>query len=100
MSELKAGDLCLIVGCVKNPVNVGKVCQLAELLRTGDRFRSPHGRRYQYAGGGEAWLVLGDGLWIGPDNYDGYSLVDPRHLMPLRGDGVERGENAQRELAA
>ncbi len=102
MGELKAGDLCLIVGCMKNPVNIGKVCQLVEPLWPGDHFNSPGGkvlRRY-IGEDGLAWLVVGDDLWVGPDNYEGFSLVDPKHLMPLRGGEIGQEGTAQQGLAA
>lgn len=86
--QFKPGDLALIVGAHTIPENVGKVCELVELLAPEQisTWRDPNdGKRIQNATGIAAWVVVGDDLlsWCGSK---GWVMADPVHLMPLRGD--------------
>jgi len=86
--QFKPGDLALIVGALKVQANIGKVCELVEYLveEAISTFVDPcDGCRARNAAGSPGWIVVGDGL-LSETGYRGWELVDPRHLMPLRGD--------------
>jgi hypothetical protein len=89
--EFKPGDLALIVGCVKSPINVGKSCTLKQFVGAGETIYFPHecGGRSMLGvtnTGGRGWLVLGDTLLSSQNPIFGWSLVRPDHLLPLKGD--------------
>ena len=90
MAELKAGAQALIIGCVSNPVNIGKGCTLLELLPSGGAATNPNtGALFANGSPYDGWLVLCDTLEApmidesGPSVEKGWSLVRPMHLMPL-----------------
>lgn len=90
--QFKPGDLALIVGAHRLLENIGKTCTLARFLQRGEFYSLPDGTRSMSLNC--SWLVEGDG--ITGLTYErrtgeiktvlGSGLVDPRHLMPLRGD--------------
>ncbi|NWC72544.1 hypothetical protein HX823_00470 [Pseudomonas sp. P7759] len=87
--NFKPGDLALIVGTRKYPGNIGKTCELVELLKPSQisAWLDPEdGRPVSNASGFECWLVIGDGLISGIQNTRGACLALPSHLMPLRRD--------------
>lgn len=86
MSKFKAGDLALIVGCNKNPKNLGKVVELIAWVSPGEVFHAPDGREYladtdQRSGG---WVVQGENFVS--RNSQPWGWVEERHLIPLNGD--------------
>lgn len=90
--ELKAGDLALIVGAHRLPDNIGKTCTLLRFVRKDEFYSLPDGTRAKALNC--SWLIEGDGITGITRNLitgeikeiGGSALVDPRHLMPLRGD--------------
>ena len=95
--NFKPGDLALIVGAHTTPENIGKVCELVQLLAPEQvsTWRDPNdGLRIQNSDDGSAWLVIGEGLksWCGSS---GWVMADPIHLMPLRGDFTPEQQKAK-----
>ena len=87
--NFKPGDLALIVGARSYPRNIGKTCELVELLKPSQisAWLDPEdGRPVNNASGFECWLVIGNGLISGIQDTRGACLALPSHLMPLRGD--------------
>lgn len=90
MAELKAGARALIVGCVNNPINVGKECVLEMLLHPGGSFidAATHSINLN-ATEHVVWVVTGSSLSMlvtrhGVDfRIHGTAIVRPRHLMLL-----------------
>ncbi|AVI85618.1 MULTISPECIES: hypothetical protein [Pseudomonas syringae group] len=96
-NQFKPGDLALIVGAHTTPENIGKVCELVELLAPEQisTWRDPaDGQRIQNGDVGSAWVVIGDGLtsWCGSS---GWVMADPIHLLPLRRDFVPEQQKAK-----
>jgi hypothetical protein len=81
-NSLKPGVLALIVGAKQLTENIGKSCELVQLVQPGERFRTPDGMR---ACGG---MML---------RTKGYGLCLPGYLVPLKGDGGD-DESFAREL--
>lgn len=101
--EFKPGDLALIVGCVKSPINVGKSCTLKRWVESHEIIDYPHdfgGRRklgIQNISPEGAWLVEGETLESSQAPVKGFSLVSPRFLRPLKGDELPaQGRQAER----
>lgn len=89
--EFKPGDLALIVGCIKSPINVGKSCTLKQLVQPDEIVYYPHecGGRPMLGiknAGDLVWLVEGESLESSHHPVKGFSLVDPRFLWHLKGD--------------
>ncbi|HHM6046642.1 TPA: hypothetical protein ACRMOD_000372 [Pseudomonas aeruginosa] len=82
MSKFNPGDLAMIVGCMANPEDIGKVVELYQYVLRNEAFIvSGH-----YAlSGDEGWIVTADNV-IDTTGVQGFVLVDERHLMPLKGD--------------
>lgn len=91
MKQFKPGDLALILGSSKGTSpNIGMAVELAIRLRTNDFFNLPDGRRCVNKGP-ECWMVEASGLvattiQAGRKDLGGISLIEERHLIPLRGD--------------
>lgn len=91
MSQFKPGDLALIVGSSKGTSpNIGMAVELVIKLCTNDYFNLPDGRRAVNKGP-ECWMVEASGLvattiQTGRIDLGGISLIEERHLIPLRGD--------------
>lgn len=86
--QFKPGDLALIVGAFTRAENIGKQCELLELLgpEQVSEWRDPSdGCQVQNGSTEPGWLVIGDGI-VSYNGEDGFVIADPRHLMPLRGD--------------
>ncbi len=96
MSQFKPGDLALIVGFNKSPVNVGKSCELIAFLHPGDRMDLPHGNfgGVRHIGTGSGWLVTGSEL-LSSTGQSGFALVAEKNLMPLRGDFAPEQQKSQ-----
>lgn len=95
--NFKAGDMALIVGAHTLINNIGKVCELVEILAPEQisTWRDPKDNcRIQNGDVGSAWVVVGDGLisWCGNA---GRAIADPSHLMPLRGDFIPEQQKAK-----
>lgn len=88
-NQFKAGDLALIVGANTMIKNIGKSCELVQLVERDGFYVAPNGVLYQHAGD-HCWLVTGDGLcrWFddGSIEQSDWGLCEQRHLRPLRGD--------------
>lgn len=86
--EFKAGDLALIVGAQKDIGNIGKSCELVELLKPNERSKTlmADGRSVHHDCGEPAWLVFGASL-TNPDRFiNGFAIRTERYLMKLKGD--------------
>lgn len=106
MHNLKPGYPALIVGAFRSPRNIGKTCELVEQLAAGQssNWTSPEGCRVRSSDYREAWIVIGEGVegWSDSPAWadsSGWALVDPKHLMPLRGDFAPERQKSQ-ELPA
>lgn len=106
MSELKAGDLCLIVGCLKYPVDIGKTCELTEFVPPGQSYRRPdNGAIETNIADFGAWVVVGSGLHLyyrksGRLVESGFTIINPKFLMPLGGYAEGQEELSGKELPA
>jgi hypothetical protein len=97
-NNFKPGDSALIVGARNYPENIGKTCELVELLPPSavSVWLDPEdGRPVANASGFICWLVIGDGLISGIENTQGACLAMPSHLMPLRGDFTPEQQKAK-----
>jgi hypothetical protein len=86
--QFKPGDLALIVGACSMPENVGKICELVEMLaaeQISAWIDPTDGCRVQNGDDEPGWLVIGDGI-LSANGEPGHVLALPRHLMPLRDD--------------
>jgi len=96
--QFKPGDLALIVGARRLTANIGKTCELIELLAPNrvSAWRDPADNRpVSNASGREVWLVVGEGLISSIQDTYGACLVLPAHLIPLRGDFAPELQKAQ-----
>ena len=106
--NIEPGMLCVIVGYIKTPVNVGKVCTTIQLLQPGEIYvYGGKTRRYEDTENkGPAWLVEGENLtlrtrdngsevWV--QKQANITLASPSNLMPIKPDkGIE---NEREQLA-
>lgn len=86
--QFKSGDLALIVGACSVPENVGKICELVEMLapeQISAWIDPSDGCRVQNGDDEDGWLVIGDGI-LSANGEPGHVLAMPRHLLPLSGD--------------
>lgn len=103
-NSLKPGVLALIVGAKQLTENIGKSCELVQLVQPGERFRTPDGMRTMLPENyPPLWLVEGEGI-VGMRacggmmlRTKGYGLCLPGYLVPLKGDGGD-DESFAREL--
>lgn len=92
--ELKPGGLALVVGCVRNPINIGKCVELIQFVNPGEYFKDDLGNtgRMIDTDVKGAWLCFGDVHRVdGAGNVykSGHTLTASEHLMPLDGDPDE-----------
>lgn len=98
--NFKVGDMALIVSSSKGTSpNIGMAVELVIKLRTNDYFNLPDGRRAVNRGP-ECWMVEASGLSAttlqgGRMDLGGISLVQERHLMPLRSDFTPEQQKAK-----
>lgn len=91
--QLKAGDVCLIVGAVNCPENIGKMCTLKQHLAPGESVTTPSGYYGRFVSpASEAWLIEGEGVFSKTTFYDGdtvkekgWCIAPPQHLMKIDG---------------
>jgi hypothetical protein len=88
-NQFRPSDLALIVGANSMFQNIGKACELVQLVVPGERYTAPNGITYEHADPA-CWVVTGDGLcrWYedGTVEQSDWGLCEPRHLRPLGGD--------------
>lgn len=86
--HFKAGDMALIVGAEVDTANVGKTCELVELLPPMgiSQTLAKDGRPVRNAHGHHVWLMCGDSLTQRVTHLNGLAVREEKHLMPLRGD--------------
>ena len=99
MSELQAGMLALVVGCVSNPANIGKIVTAEQEVKAG--FVGPEGYRFSSDCG---WLVTGSGLIKTLSNGDqspsDYCYISREHLLPIKPEQDPLGVTHKEELHA
>lgn len=99
MSELQPGMLALVVGCRKNPANIGKIVELIKFMRPGD----VHDSR-RFAGPVAAWKIKSVNLVhlsiSGEEIYSDTSYAEARHLLPVRPQADPLDQKQQQELHA
>ena len=87
--QFEPGEPAMIVGANLLSMNIGKSCELVQLVFLDEIYIAPNGLKYQH-GDVPCWVVLGDGVcsWHedGSIHQGDWGLCEPRHLMPLRGD--------------
>lgn len=95
--NIKAGDLALVVGAFRITENIGKTVRVEEFLADGQvsRWTDEKGRPTRNDCGSAGWLVSASDLQSGCKGRKGFALVDPKHLMPLRGDRSPSRQKAQ-----
>lgn len=96
-NNFKPGDLALIVGCRKDPVDIGKCVELVEFMEPGaiSEWRAPsHGKRVENCTGFRVWLVASDAL-LSSSGCHGYTLCQEKHLQPLRGNFAPEQQKAK-----
>lgn len=98
--EIVPGCLVLIVGCVSNPVNIGKTAVAVERAPIGHVAKD--GSVFADGVEGEAWYLEGDGLStvriFGATN-SGFSYALASHLMPIYPE-AEPATTTQQEQTA
>lgn len=103
MSNLKSGDLCLIVGARKHLENIGKVVRLSHYLMAGDV--TPGGVRCD---SDDVWVCYGEGLLVTKFSRSTmteyrtgspYTLTQSNHLMKLKGDFQPEQQKAKEQAA-
>jgi len=77
MSNLKAGDLCLVVGYVSRPYIVGQTCVLMSFVNAGQEFKVPSGQIYKASTNYAGWLCQ-----FTPDVG---RLIPEKHLIKISG---------------
>ena len=87
-TELKPGMMALVIGCVSNPGNIGKVVELISFLNKGDKNSSG------YVMDADSWEIKGDNLVairvltgtniISNTSFGEISQAAPNHLMPIK----------------
>ena len=101
MKELHAGQICLIIGCKYDPINIGKTCTLVEMLPAGFcRYNHPIDGSLQFAETGKScWIVVGDGICcrkvLSGIQMDGHAIISPNHLMPITGESFDESIKEQ-----
>ncbi len=85
--QFKPGDLALIVGANTDTENIGKVCELLELIQPGKAGAVivGNGRPARHDEAMPCWLVTGETLTQPDPKFNGYAIRWSRYLMPLRG---------------
>lgn len=86
-NQFKPGDLALIVGAYRTSENIGKSCLLIEVLdpeKFSQWLRPYNGLPIRNTEIRPGWIVEGDDL-VSCFGENGWALVDPKHLMPLKG---------------
>ncbi|UOF22020.1 hypothetical protein [Pseudomonas syringae] len=96
-NQFKPGDLALIVGAFSMVENIGKQCELIQLVQLDEIYTAPNGLKYQHADV-PVWIVRGEGLcrWFedGTVEQSDWGLCAPVHLMPLRDDFIPEQQKA------
>lgn len=99
--QFKAGDLAVIVGCHRDPRNIGMTCELVRWVSAGDEYELRPG--VWLGCPGDAWLIEGqhiiggyhDGFTGKIFDVKGTAIADSKHLMPLRGDFTPEQQKTQ-----
>jgi hypothetical protein len=95
--QFKPGDMALIVGANLLTQNIGKACELVQLVRMDEIYIAPDGLRYQHDDV-PCWVVLGEGIcsWRadGSIHQGDWGVCLPRHLIPLRGESAPMDRKA------
>lgn len=98
--QFKPGDLALIVGANELLENIGKQCELVQLVVRGERYTAPDGKLYEHDDM-DCWVVICPGIlsWFedGEIIKSFWGLCEPRHLIPLHDDRAPQLEK-QKEL--
>ncbi len=95
--QFKPGDLAVIVGANSLTQNIGKQCELRELVTSGDFYVAPNGEVYRHDDV-PCWTLVGDGLVAVVEGVVvdlGFGIHEPRHLMPLRGNFAPEQQKAK-----
>lgn len=95
--NFKPGDMALVVGFRVTPVNMGKVVELVEFLRSGaeSAWKHPELGTVQNSTGRDLWLVAGDSLVTVDFGAIGCAVIHERYLMPLRGHQLGAAQHAR-----
>lgn len=86
--NFKSGDQVIIIGANTLTQNIGKQCELRELVVEGQCYVAPNGEVYEHKGS-PCWTLVGEGLLAiveGELVEFGFGCHEPRHLMPLKGE--------------
>lgn len=99
MSELQPGMLALVIGCTRNPANIGKIVTADQKVTAG--FVGPKGYRFSSDSG---WLVRGSGLIKsisdGSMSPSDYCYIADEHLLPIKPEADPLDQKQQQELHA
>lgn len=95
MGEIKPGILALVVGCNKDPADIGKIVLVERLCLRGED--SPGGG---VLGEDRAWLCTADNIKSYPYEFDGWSYYAERHLMPINPSADPLEQTQQQEQTA
>lgn len=99
MSDLQPGMLALVIGCRKNPSNIGKIVELVAFLETGEVHDGE-----MFGGPNASWKVKGEGLTganLRGDTFPSHiTYVQPSHLIPIKPEADPLHEKQQQELHA
>ena len=99
MSELQAGMLALVIGCTRNPANIGKIVTADQKVTDG--FVGPEGYKFS---GEFCWLVRGSGLirslTNGSFSPSDYCYIADEHLLPIKPEADPLDVTHKEELHA
>lgn len=97
--QFKSGDPALIIGAKYAHQNIGKACELVEMVVDGQEYRAPDGDLYLHEGIA-SWVVVGGALVVMVDDQPkpyGWALCRPAHLLPLSRSFIPVEQKCQAE---
>jgi hypothetical protein len=96
--QFKPGDLAIIIGCHSDPSDIGKVVELQQMVSDGQEFDAAGWTGLVFSDVSPGWVCLSENV-TDTTGLAGFCVVDPRHLMPLRGDFAPE-QSKTREVSA
>lgn len=98
MAELRAGGLALVIGLKEYARFNGKCVQLVMMVRPGEIYKSPVTElRWRHECNNSSWVAIGD---VEPvhGKEKGWSIFNPKNLIPIDGDDFSHEREHEREL--
>lgn len=97
--ELVPGGLAMVIGCVRNPINIGKIVTTEKFSKRGDF--APDGTLFDDE---DAWFCTAPDLFVMNANKaivnTGYSYIGAEHLLPINPSADPLEISQQQEVEA